>query len=211
MSVNRVLIDSLLTEMGFTHRRARTAARQALETAGIAARSEAKMPAGEMERSRQLLRDRFALVCQQCARRGLSVSGKQAVRAMSPADCHVCAGSDNRRAAASALQAIHAAGWQRLVVVGGAPNTRHELQELLGDEVQLRLVDGTLRRTQASADDDLAWADLVVIWGSTQLDHKVSNLYTGRRGGRAIMVAKRGVAALLDAIAQAATGEGSAR
>jgi hypothetical protein len=39
----------------------------------------------------------------------------------------------------------------------------------------------------------------------------VSNLYTGRRGGRAIMVAKRGVAALLDAIAQAATGEGSAR
>jgi hypothetical protein len=204
MSTDRVLIDPILAEMGFTHRRARTAARQALEEAGIAARSEAQMPAGEVERSRQLLHDRFALVCQQCARRGLSIPGKQAVRALSPADCYVCGGSDNRRAAVAALRAMRTAGWRRLVVVGGAPNSRHELQDLLGDAIELRLVDGTLRRTQANADDDLAWANLAVIWGSTQLGHKVSKLYTGHHGGRVITVGRRGVASLLDAVAQAA-------
>ncbi len=209
MPDRRTPVDPILAEMGFTHRRARAAARLALEEAGIAARSEALMAADEAERARQLLSDQFALVCDACHRQQLGNSDKQRVPSATPAGCQVCGGSDNRRAAVAAVKALRAADWNHVVVVGGAPHTRRELQELIGDAIQLRLIDGTHRRTQASAADDLAWADLVVIWSSTQLDHRVSNLYTAHRDIRVILVARRGAAAILEAIAQAARNTAS--
>ena len=39
--------------------------------------------------------------------------------------------------------------------------------------------------------DDRRWADLVVVWGATELDHRVSQLY---HGPNVITAAKRGVA-----------------
>lgn len=60
--------------------------------------------------------------------------------------------------------------------------------------LELRLVDGTERRTRPEAQRDLDWADLVVIAGSSELAHKVSNLYT-RAGDPTLVVTapRRGV------------------
>ena len=85
---------------------------------------------------------------------------------------------------------------ERLVVVVGSPATHEQLRELVGTRVDLRVVSGTERRTGNEAKADLAWADLVVIWGSTQLDHKTSRLYTAARDDRVVTCAKRGIAAL---------------
>jgi hypothetical protein len=49
---------------------------------------------------------------------------------------------------------------------------------------------------------DLDWADLVFIWGASELDHRVSNLYThgaGAQRRKVVQMARRGIAALLNA------------
>jgi hypothetical protein len=83
-----------------------------------------------------------------------------------------------------------------LLVVGGSPTTRRELSEAIGQRVFLRLVDGTERRTKKKAEQDCAWADLVVIWGSTELNHGVSNLYPPPR----LVAHCRGVGSLADEV-----------
>jgi hypothetical protein len=104
--------------------------------------------------------------------------------------CGVCGGSANQRAVDELVDALRSAGLERLCVVGGSPKTRQALKDLVGGRIQLRLVPGAERQTQRDASADLAWADRVVLWGGTILDHKVSNLY---RGDHVITVIHRGI------------------
>ena len=88
-----------------------------------------------------------------------------------------------------------------MVIVGGSPSVREELRDGLGTRLDLRLIDGTERRTLTQARLDLDWADLVLLWGGSELDHRVSRLYTGapqalRR--KLVHTSKRGIAALLE-------------
>ncbi len=125
-------------------------------------------------------------------------------RARDPADCDVCGGSVNRRAANTLRDAFRRRGYRRLVVVGGGPGTADELRCLLGAEIDLRLVDGEAHRDGSQAEADLASADVVAIWGGTILAHKVSRLYTDRRsrwGRKIVMVNRRGAAALCTTVA----------
>ena len=59
-----------------------------------------------------------------------------------------CGGSDNSRALTELGEACAAAGMRRLVVVGGTPSFREDFATVRG-ELELRLVDGTTRRTKA--------------------------------------------------------------
>jgi len=93
---------------------------------------------------------------------------------------------------------------RKLVVVGGSPSVREELRAGAAPEWSLRLIDGTERRTLSQAQNDLEWADVVLIWGGSELDHKVSKLYTDATGPlrkKLVQVSRRGVAALLGAAA----------
>jgi len=113
-----------------------------------------------------------------------------------------CGGSRNERALAELVEACEAAGIRRLVVVGGSPEVRRELGALR-DRIELRLVDGTERRTRPEAQRDLDWADLVVIGGSSELAHKVSNLYTRDSGPTPVVTAsRRGVEAIVAAVVE---------
>lgn len=75
-------------------------------------------------------------------------------------------------------EACRRAGWRRLCVVGGSPETHAELKRLIRPPLELRLIDGTVSRTRKQAKADLHWADHVVVWGNTQLQHKVSEHYS---------------------------------
>jgi hypothetical protein len=121
---------------------------------------------------------------------------------VSTESCEVCGGSPNRRAGLLARQALLAAGYRRLLVVGGTPSTHAALMEALGSDVlQIRCIDGTQPpRCSATVEADLDWADVMVIWATTPLPHKVSRPYTSRAPGRLpwITVARRGVEAVCD-------------
>lgn len=92
-------------------------------------------------------------------------------------------------------------GVRRIVVIGGSPSVREELLALKPAALELRLIDGTERRTSDKARADLEWAQLVLVWGGSELDHRVSQLYTDPTAHRRklVHVARRGIAALLTA------------
>lgn len=113
--------------------------------------------------------------------------------------CVICNGSNNRRAALELKATMSRVAASRLLVVGGTPANHRALKRLLEDaDIELRCIDGAVHApTQKEAWGDLQWADITVIWASTPLPHKVSNLYTAERLGRPpLTVAQRGIGAL---------------
>jgi hypothetical protein len=198
-----VEIDGWLASIGFGAGAARTAARAALEEAQLTRSGKTRMSAQKLERAVTQLDARFSLhcasaACAEAARR----SGHEALPAATKALCPHCGGSDNAQAARALLAACASSGVRHLLVVGGSPSVREELRAAIGSALELRTVDGTERRTQERARSDVAWADLILLWGSTELDHKVSTHYAhppaGHRG-KLVHVARRGIAALLTA------------
>lgn len=178
----------------------------ALHEAGLSSPRKPRIALDKRDRVAALLAQSFFRVCARgdCSNTAPArAQHRQVVPAATQADCEVCGGSANRSAADELLAAFRAAGWKRLVVVGGSPATRQDLSRQLGSAIELRLVDGTISRTLAAAEADVAWADLVVVWASTELSHKVSTLY---RGPKVVTARSRGVTELARAATTAARG-----
>lgn len=201
-------IAELLTELGFLGTRAQTAARASLEAAGLTHSGKRRISAEKLDRVKEHLEASLARSCTDPACRA-AVSrprfrgdrSREIVTVDDPRGCEFCGGSDNRRAARRLVALARRNGIRRLCIVGGSPAVRTELEELLGGELELRLIDGTERRTQDRARADVEWADLVMVWGGSELDHKVSRHYTDQPASRRklVQLARRGIAALLNA------------
>ncbi|RMF79861.1 MAG: hypothetical protein D6739_10680 [Nitrospirae bacterium] len=180
------------------------AAEQVLEWAGLSRPAKRAIHPDKEEAVREALEAAFFWVCNRgdCrAEAERRAAGRTVVPAAEPAACQVCGGSVNQRRVDEMVAACTARGWRRLVVVGGSPNARDELRANVAGRLELRLLDGTTARTAKQARGDLAWADVVVVWGSTQLDHKVSNLY---RGPKVIALHRRSIQELATEVARAA-------
>jgi len=172
--------------------------RAVLEADGITNPRKSRISAAKLERARAVIDARFARFCAACAAR--TDAGGREVVTVAASTCARCGGSRNDRALTEMVEACEAAGILRLVVVGGSPDVRREVATLQ-DRLELRLIDGTERRTRTEAQRDLAWADLVVIGGSSELAHKVSNLYTRDAGSTPVVTAaRRGVEAIAGAV-----------
>lgn len=154
----------------------------ALAGAGLSPVRKHRIAASKREAVRKLLASTFLRVCSrgECVRLAHGDgSGREHTGATSRETCDLCSGSVNLAAVEEMVTAYLKAGLRKLCVVGGSPVTRAELERLAAGRLELRLVDGQKARTRRQAEDDLVWADRVVIWGGTQLGHKVSELYTG--------------------------------
>ena len=131
-----------------------------------------------------------------------NASGREPLLVEPRTYCEGCGGSNNRRAVADFVEACQRKGVRRVVIVGGSPAVREELEAQVAGQIELRLVDGTERRTRTRRRHNLDWADLMLVWGATELHHKVSAHYTGGPASvsrKVIHVTRRGVAALLEA------------
>ncbi|MBE2249409.1 MAG: hypothetical protein IAE78_07645 [Myxococcus sp.] len=196
-------IDRWLTTQGFGAE-GRGRARAELERHELTRPGKARLSLEKLDRATAVLGARFVLHCHAAdciawaratGRAPLTTDVKQA--------CQRCGGSENARAA----QALTEAGIRKLVVVGGTPATREELERLLGGKVELRLVDGTRHRPIDRAKADLEWADRVLLWGATELHHKVSKQYADAPNAkhRVVHVPRRGVAQLLAGAVESVT------
>jgi hypothetical protein len=196
-------IDGWLGERGITSPDSRARARAALEEVGLTSPRKTRISEAKLPRAEQILAERFYRVCvapscQQAAR----ASGREPLPLELRSHCEHCGGSNNRRAEVAFLEACQRHGVSRVVVVGGSPSVREELEDKLGGRIELRMVDGTERRTAGKAHGDLEWGDLVLVWGATELHHKVSSHYTQPgtpHRHKVVHVTRRGVAALLEA------------
>ena len=192
-------IDSWLAERGIALPDSRARARATLEEAGLTRPGKVRISDAKLPRAEELLDGRFFRVCgaPECMQVARS-SGREPLVVQPRTHCGHCGGSNNRRAEVAFLEACRRKAVRRVVVVGGSPSVREELEAQLGGTLELRMVDGTMRRTENQARHDLEWADLVLVWGGTELHHKVSGHYMhGQHSGKVVHVARRGVAALL--------------
>jgi hypothetical protein len=178
----------------------------ALQEAGLSNPRKPNINVSKTDAVRQLIEVRFVLVCGRgdCKQEAAAEEdGRTVVPASEPRHCELCGGSANERAVKGMIEACRRRGWKRLCVVGGSPNARTSLQQLAGHALELKLVDGTMSRHRTQADSDLSWADIVVIWGSTQLNHKVSILY---KGPNVVQMARRSIQEVARAVTRAAEG-----
>jgi hypothetical protein len=213
-------VDALLRDLGYAHRKALKASRAALIRAGLTRDGKSAIPASKRGSAADLLRREFALLCSNSdcreeyearIRSGMAPAGRKILPALDEGRCEVCGGSNNARAVGRLIRLLALHGVRRMLVVGGSPASRAQLESLLAGTVALRLVSGTQRRTREEARRDLEWADLTVVWGGTQLDHKVSNLYSrGRTSGAFIvMLRRRGIEALAQVVSDRLEGSGA--
>lgn len=166
--------------------------------AGLTNARKPRISSDKLARADAELRKRFAYACQRGDCRAAAARlfrDREVVPASAPEFCVICGGSVNRAAVDRLVEVFARARMRRLCVVGGSPALRDEFSRLVSGRIDLRLVDGTANRNHAAADADLAWADRVVVWASTQLDHRVSTLY---RGPKVITAPKRSIGTLCD-------------
>ena len=111
--------------------------------------------------------------------------------------CETCSGSDNRRAVEQMLVAMRRAGWTKLLVAGGSPGTRRELERLCADRLDLRFVTDETTPSRKTVAPLLNWSDVAAIWTSTEISHKTTAVL---RGSKVLKVPRRGVVALAEAV-----------
>jgi hypothetical protein len=199
-----VAIDAWLAEKGYGLPAARAKAHAAIEEAGLTRAGKLRISAEKLPRVLEALRARFCLHCATPACLGFAKgSGREPLLCDPKSTCERCGGSNNRRAEADLVEACTKAGVKRLVIVGGSPAVREELEGALGAALSLRMIDGTERRTIDNAKADMQWGDLILLWGASELHHKVSMQYTNltqpELKRKLVRVQQRGVAALLQA------------
>ena len=107
-------------------------------------------------------------------------------------------GSDVRQAAWTLSAAMTDLNIERLLIVGGSPPYHSQLKTLFSDGLDLRLIEGSERRNLKQARADVSWADLVIVWGGTILDHRLSQLYTGEA---VMVVPHRGIIGMMRQVA----------
>lgn len=188
-------IEKLLRELGFQTDTAQAAARAALEEAGITRPGKGRIVEWKRDEAAAAIAARVTLVCRACRTAGLADTHDYVgAVAAGPGDaCAVCGGSANRRGALLFLDACNAAGFHRVVVVGGSVDIRRELPLLL-DDLDVRMIEGTVTRPQRDAKRDIDGADVVLLLGSTELDHTVSAVYASPK---TVATNQRGISALL--------------
>jgi len=155
---------------------------RALAEARLTRLDKPRINMDKLERAEALLAGSFLRLCRRgdCRLAACALAGSRTlVGAASAEACGVCGGQALSGARGRMAEACARAGWQRLCIVGGSPNSRMEISRSMPGALEARLVDGTATRSLKEARDDLEWAQHVVIWAGTQLDHRVSTLYLG--------------------------------
>lgn len=196
-----VPIEAMLRDLGFDTAGSRKQARAALEAAGLTNPRKVSISPDKRERAESAIASALVRVCgDECA--SLATDGRAPV-IVGGVTCEVCAGSNNRRAAMECAAVLRQRGITRVLVVGGSPPTRRQLDALMTPlGIELEMVEGTVKHSQKVALERMNRAQVVVVWGATELDHAVSDLYTEEppEDVRVITVARRGIEALCDAL-----------
>jgi hypothetical protein len=192
-----ISIDDLLASLGLTGDTA-SDARRSLEAEGVTNPRKQRIAVAKTERAREVIDLRWQRLCHNCRPR--AAHDGRPVAEVPRAACSMCGGSNNARAVNGMTEACRATGVTKLLVVGGSPSVRRELLDLVAGRLELRLVEGDRSSSKQVAKDNVAWADLIVVLGATQLAHKVSNLYTGDQAARRKLVttSRRGIQAIAD-------------
>ena len=192
----------MFKDFGITAPGAQKSAREALSRAGIISSrpNRTNIASEKVDRAREALDAAFLWHC------GNGDCRRQAEASPSllvdQAHCTICGGSKDRSSLTSMASALSATNVSRVLVVGGTEAKRRELLQKSPAGVDWRLVDGTRSKDDRYFRHNRRWAEIIVIWGSTVLDHRVSSHFDAKGDARVITVTRRSIGALADAVVE---------
>jgi len=201
-------IDGFLCRNGFDTAEARSEARDRLEAAKLTRPGKSRIHRSKVDTVNQLLLDSVYRVCNdgECLEMAKELAQGRTVVHVSSQCCQVCRGSDNCRDVTRLNLCLEKRGKRNVIIVGGTPTEHREIGNLsAGGPVKYRFIDATAgnydkKRVKAQSRQ----ADMVIVWGSTPLPHKVSNIYKDVvPSGRRLSVARRGISQMCREIIQA--------
>ncbi len=203
-------ISVFLNSLGISGAEQQAAARAVLEDERFTRDGKTNMAVHKEPAAEESLRRRLALHCATTTCR--DTLELEQVDAESPRQlllverdaCEVCGGSADRRALNEMASAMREGGLSRIVVVGGTDQKAARIQEISPDSIEWRFVDGLRNINERKASSDLQWGHVVVIWATTPLPHRVSNLYS--KSSHTITAPTSGIAALAREAARFARG-----
>jgi len=187
-------IAKLLRELGFQTDAAQAAARTALEAAGVTRAGKDRIAEWKRPDAEAALRARVTLLCAACREAGLGGDHPHAINAGTGDRCVICEGSSTRRGALLLIRACRRARFHRVIFVGGSPDIHRELPLLLGQALDVRIVDGTTARPGRDVQREIDGCDVVVLLGSTEISHTVSATWAGPK---TVATQSRGISAFL--------------
>jgi hypothetical protein len=197
-------IEGFLRARGFTSPEALEEARAALERRGLTRAGKRRISGAKLESARAALFESLLRTCTnpECVRLASARAGARRAVTVEAGACEVCGGSNVRRATKALAHCLGLRAVRRLLVVGGKGAQHAEIEDALAESgLEVRFVDGSSgSHSRRDAAPDLEWAQVLVVWGATQLPHKVSKLYTtdvpAHLRGRTVRLARRGVEAV---------------
>ena len=187
-------IAKLLRECGYHSDAAQAAGREALDAAGVTRPGKDRIVEWKRPDVVAVLKARVTLLCAPCRTAGLGDEYPDAVTAGAGDRCIVCEGSATRRGALILTRACQRARFHRVIFVGGNPDVHRELPLLLGNDLDVRVVDGMTSRPGRDVQREIDGCDVVVLLGSTEISHTVSATWAGPK---TVATQSRGISAFL--------------
>ena len=195
-------IIQMLKDFGITSPGSQASARSALVEAGtISGRpNRVNISAEKAGPARSALEAAFLWHCGNGDCRRAASSSSAPTLLVDRQSCHICGGSGDRSALRRLGKAAAKAGVTRILIVGGTETKWREIRSGSPAGLEWRFVDGVKSRDDRHFRGDRRWAEVIVLWSSTPLDHRVSSHFTGKNDGRVVTVSRRGIASLADAV-----------
>lgn len=199
-----VTISRMLSDFGVTHPEAVRSAVEALVEAGVLSSrpNRTRIAADKRERVAAVIAGAFLRHCNNgnCLQQTTELAGSRTPLLSDQKRCDICGGSSNRSALERMAAALSERGLSRVLVVGGTEETEREIRGSPHGSVDFRFVNTRVARDDRYHRSHRDWAEVVVIWSSTPLPHKVSRHYEHSSGAIRVTVTRRGVAAMADGV-----------
>lgn len=198
-------IKKMLANIGVTDPESQTTATSHLADSCIISRRRrrTKIAGSKLKRVEESLREGFVWHCNSgdCKQSANAGAENRPQLLVEKSYCSHCGGSADRQALQRMAEAMATASLSRVLVVGGTEKKTRELQEKSGNlQIEWRFIDGTKAKDSNYYRPHRNWADVIVIWGSTPLDHRVSVHFTECPDSRVVALTRRSIGALAQSV-----------
>lgn len=195
-----ISILRMFKDMGIGASASQKAAQDALAEAGIISSrpNRTNIAAAKVNRALEVLEEVFSWHCGSCKTKSTEAGRRTLL--VKRTRCMICGGSNDRHALEEMASSAAASNVSKILVVGGTSTKHREMREKSPSGVEWRFVDGKKSKDDRYFRHNRRWAEIIVIWGSTELDHKVSNHFDGKGDSRVITVSRRSIGALADGV-----------
>ena len=201
-TVPDISIARMFKDFGIATPGAQKAAREALSRARIISSrpNRTNIASEKVDRARQALETAFLWHCSNGDCRRQAEASRSLL--VDQAHCTICGGSKDRSSLTAMATALAASNVSKVLVVGGTEAKGREIREKSPSGIEWRFVDGTKSKDDRYFRPAHRWADIIVIWGSTVLDHRVSSHFEAKGDARVITVTRRSIGALAEAVVE---------